>query len=335
MTNSGMADPVVTTETRQFAGEQTGRLLRHLAFQINHTVKSCDPESIHDVRVAIRRFTQAVAVFKPCFPGKEMRKIRRRLKKVMAVAGEVRNYDVALKLTGKSNVPELAQIQSKLRSRRKESVRVLVSELKSWTERQMSLKWRAALEAANSRNEESFGRAAIEGTARRTLRRMMKDLFQHGNEAAGSKASPDDLHVFRIAAKKFRYSLELFTPLYGPSLNRGLARMKLAQTLLGDINDCETVAKLVSQLEGGDKLASRLRKRQRRRTEEFREYWSAEFRDGEQLRSWMDHLGRPSLRQGIIRKPMARSSTLSSGSTRKPVTAAKKGRVALAATASS
>lgn len=305
---------VTTLETRQFASEQADRLLRDVAFQINHAVKSCNANAVHDVRVAIRRFSQIVAVCKPCFPGKDMRKIRRRLKTIMDAAGEVRNCDVALKLIAKSRLPAAVQLQSKLETQRKESSRLLVSGLKHWTDRQMSLKWRVALEGALARSPVAFGGAAIHDTSRRTLRRMMKDFLEHGNEAASPKASPEELHRFRLVAKKFRYTLELFGPLYGSSLDRGVASVKRAQTLLGDINDCVTVASMVAHYDGGNQLARRLVKRQRKKTEEFRQYWGEEFRDGEQLRSWIHHLGHSTPR---IKKPVASSGHASPAPLRK------------------
>src|ERR1700686_5437243 len=107
---------VTTTETRQFGSDQAGSLLRHLAFQINRTGKLCNADAVHDVRVAIRRFTQTIAVFEAYFPGKDMRKIRRRLKKIMGAAGEVRNSDVALKSIAKSHLADADQLQSRLQS---------------------------------------------------------------------------------------------------------------------------------------------------------------------------------------------------------------------------
>jgi CHAD domain-containing protein len=308
---------VMVTETRQFAGEQAARLLRHLAFQISRTLKSSSADAVHDVRVAIRRFTQTIAVCKPCFPGKDTRKIRRRLKKIMALAGEVRNCDVALKFIAKSRLADAVQLQSNLQRHRKAASRILVSELKRWKDRHMSLKWRAALEGALARNQDAFAGTAIEVTSRRTLRRMVKDFLEYGNEAASAKASPEDLHRFRIVAKKFRYTLELFEPLYGSSLNREVAKIKRAQTLLGDINDCVTVASMVAQYNGGNRLAARLRKRERKKTEEFRRYWTEDFQHGEQLRSWCNRLARPPARPRGIKKPVASSGLDPASSPRK------------------
>ena len=103
---------------------------------------------MHDLRVSIRRFTQTLGVFKSCFPGKETRKIRRRTKKLMTLAGTLRNFDIALKLLSKSRTEEAASLRPKLESQRKESGRVLIGALKRRIERKSSLKWRTALEAA-------------------------------------------------------------------------------------------------------------------------------------------------------------------------------------------
>ena len=77
------------TETRQYAIEQIDRLLGQLAFQISRTLRSHDPPSVHALRVAIRRFSQALLVFAPCFPAKDIKKIRFRLGEIMAPAREV------------------------------------------------------------------------------------------------------------------------------------------------------------------------------------------------------------------------------------------------------
>ena len=234
----------VPTETRKFAAEQTSKLLRRLAFQVNRGVKSHDAAAIHDLRVSIRRFSQTLVVFKPCFRGKEMRKIRQRLKRIMIPAGQVRNYDIALKLLSKSPLKDASDLRSKMQGGRKESERVLISLLKRWTERKSSQKWRAELEAALARTEQTGEAVAVENIARQTLCGMAKDFFERGNAAANPKAAPDELHRFRIAAKKFRYSIELLAPLYGATLIRWLERIKGVQTLLGDINDYETVRQI-------------------------------------------------------------------------------------------
>jgi CHAD domain-containing protein len=83
---------------REFVREQTARLLARLKEQIQRASDNGDPDSIHDLRVAIRRFTQCLRIFKQFLPARETRKIRKRLKRIMDLAAEVRDRDVALEL---------------------------------------------------------------------------------------------------------------------------------------------------------------------------------------------------------------------------------------------
>ena len=293
-----------TIETRQYAGQSAARLLGRLAFQMNATKKTPHPDAVHDLRVSIRRFSQALTVFKPCFPGKETRKARRRLKNLMTQAGTVRNCDVVMKLLAKSHAADAPALRAKLQDQRKQAERILVAALKRRIDRKSSLKWRTALESALASADDQFCHTPIEETARRMLPRRAKEFLQLGNSAVQGKSSPEKLHQFRIASKKFRYSLELFGPLYGATLKRWVEGIKQAQNLLGDINDCATAAEIVTALKGSRAVLGWLKKRERRKMEEFRKWWPEAFGAREVHRSWMRSLSHPP--SVAVRKPVAR-----------------------------
>ena len=67
-----------------------------LAFEVLNTVRTADAETVHDLRVAIRRFNQSVAVFGSLLPKREVKRIRKRLRRVMESAGAIRDRDIAL-----------------------------------------------------------------------------------------------------------------------------------------------------------------------------------------------------------------------------------------------
>ena len=299
---------IAGTATRRFAREQADRLLGRLAFQIGRAIKSRNAEAIHDLRVTIRRFVQALRAFKPCFQGKALRKIRRELKQIMAVAGDVRNHDIALKLLAKSKRAQRTGLQSKIQSGRREAERSMITLLKRWLERKSSLKWRTALEAAAAAGtQDNFSKAPVAQNARQMLPNIAQEFFEQGDEAASAKAVPRELHRFRLTSKKFRYTLELFTPLYGASLNPKLEAIRRGQALLGDINDFETVRNMLGQYEGTEATTEWLKKRQRKRLLEFREYWGATF-SKEERRSWIDFLKHLPHEQRTQRKPAARTT---------------------------
>jgi CHAD domain-containing protein len=302
---------IAGTATRRFAREQADRLLGRLAFQVGRSIKSHNADAIHDLRVSIRRFVQALRMLKPCFRGKELRKIRRELKGIMAVAGEVRNHDIALKLLAKSKRTERASLQPKIQSGRRDAERSLITLLKSWLERKSSLKWRGALERAAEQAGEDFGKAPTAETARQMLPGMAEHFFERGDQAAGVKAHPRELHRFRLVSKKFRYSLELFTPLCGTSLNPKLEAIRRMQTLLGDINDFETVRNMLAQYPGAETVIAWLKKRQRKRLGQFREYWATTFGPAQERESWIDFLKHLATEPRAAKKPAGRSGSQS------------------------
>ena len=85
---------------REFAGEQMTRLLEEMVFAMQTALKLQDPESVHKMRVSIRRFQQALRVFEQYLDRKGAKRLRTELRVVMKAAGELRNRDIALELLG-------------------------------------------------------------------------------------------------------------------------------------------------------------------------------------------------------------------------------------------
>src|SRR5262249_30985804 len=107
-----------STEAARYAADQTVRLLDRLAFQLAATRQAYGPEAVHDLRVAIRRFSQALAVFKASFRRKNLKKIRKSLKPLMTAAGEVRDCDIALKFILELQPHAAGNLEKEVRRRR-------------------------------------------------------------------------------------------------------------------------------------------------------------------------------------------------------------------------
>ena len=277
----------ITRETSRFAVVQTRALVRKLTSQIRTSLKKDDAEAVHDLRVSIRRLMQALSVFKPCFSGREIRKAQRRLKWIMAAAGLVRNCDIATKLCGKN----AARFQKKIQSQRDGARRELTIALKRWTQRNYSSGVSDGFAPSKARNQ-AFCLSDIESTAHHVLYKMTKEFFHTGNRAAEESASPRELHEFRIIAKQFRYTLELFLPICGRRATMRLNQIKAIQANLGDVNDCETVRLMLADWGGSPRLERLLKKREQKNTEEFRRQWTDAFADPENLHEWLRDLQR-------------------------------------------
>ena len=192
-------------------------------------------------------------------------------------------------------------LEAKLHARRKAAARGLVASLKHFAARKSVSKWRSALESGIPPRELRQSRA--EAFAHAELPRLAARFFRDGARAAAPEASAGERHRFRLAAKKFRYTLELFAEFYSPAAALWTAQVKELQSLLGAMNDCRTVRDLVEALGGHPKIEASLKKRQQRKSLEFRRAWTARFGAAGADRQWIEWLSHPP------RKPVARSTT--------------------------
>jgi CHAD domain-containing protein len=265
----------VATSTTRFARRQANRLLADLGRKLARTAESASPAAVHDLRVSIRRFTQVLAVFKAAFPAHERKKIRRKLKQLMDPAGEVRDCDIAAILIPKLDPKTAPQLRPKLQRDRKTAERKLTQSLRGLVDRELGAKWRVELEIDGTPAKNGSGRREFPQAAQQTVRKMATRFLTLGKKAASQETSAQEVHKFRIASKKFRYTLELVEPFYGGSLNPWLERVKEVQSVLGDSNDCETVYRMASAWNAGEGLIAKLEKRQNRKLKKFRREWDA------------------------------------------------------------
>jgi len=131
---------------RDYARLHTAILLRRLAFQLNRAARSGDADSIHDLRVAIRRFSRCLRVFAPFYPDAGWKKIRIQLKALMETSNAVRDRDIALGLLKEAGIPARAAVVARLQAERRKANHDLLLEIRRWKSRSFSQRWRARLE---------------------------------------------------------------------------------------------------------------------------------------------------------------------------------------------
>ena len=136
------------------------------------------------------------------------------------------------------------------------------------------MKWKSSANAAEN--------------ARRVLPKLAEKYFTAGREAANGKRSSKALHRFRIVTKRFRYALELFRPVYGPSLDRRLQALRDLQSVLGKISDYQTILDMVP---GDKQVGTKVEGALKRKSKDFRREWKA-FDSNGQLKQWKIYLER-------------------------------------------
>jgi CHAD domain-containing protein len=97
---------------------------------------------------------------------------------------------------------------------------------------------------------------------------MVAKWFEAG-EAANDNG-PASLHRFRLLGKRLRYTLELFTEIYGPPLEKQLRQLRSVQDRLGAIQDCVAALPLV---EGHPQAIAAVNRLRATRERAFRAYW--------------------------------------------------------------
>ena len=131
---------------RDFVRRQTALLLRRLAEVLEQAAREADADSIHDVRVAMRRLSRCLRVFAPFYPPGSWKKIRRRIRMLMTAAGAVRDCDIAIELAGRAGVERGCAIVAQLAAQRRKAGRELLLEIRHWKSRKLVAQWKDRLE---------------------------------------------------------------------------------------------------------------------------------------------------------------------------------------------
>lgn len=217
-----------------------GNCLEHIQHNEVAVVEGQDPETLHQMRVGVRRLRSALKLFEtsaPCPPalledvdwlGKEL--------------GAARDWDVMLSSTlARIDTPQLelqALALETAQAKRREAAQALLSQRYTHLMLTMS-SW--MLQAA----------ALLHGSAAQFSRQSMQQLHKTLLKRA-SRMQQDDpatAHRTRIAAKRARYALEFFHSLYRSKGTQAyLKTLAAVQEELGQHNDLAVAGKLLQEL---------------------------------------------------------------------------------------
>src|SRR5262249_12736181 len=147
-------------------------------------------------------------------------KMRRRLRRILRMAGAVREYDLLMGYLSRLKFPEAKLLNRRIQACKCEAENKLLPVLQKWVTGRTSLKWRTVLSSARSNT--GFDESP-HGPMRR-LAKMASAILERGNRVTRTVASPQDVHRLRIAMKEFRYRLELLASAYDPPASEWLDR---------------------------------------------------------------------------------------------------------------
>lgn len=253
-----------------------------------------NPRGVHQMRVATRRFRSALSACDFALPP-EAKEIGRALKELAAVLGRVRDLDVFLpKLRdhigrlSDSTSAELKALETHVTSDWMDARRELAAFL-SGPEFQ-KIKSSVPEFIAHCQSEKHCD--TIPFTCRKAAQKLLPKRLDRVRAIGGStdpkQASDDDLHQLRIKAKRFRYLVNLFAPVFGKPLANLANETSRVQDLLGAHQDAcfELVAinNFAASAPPSDTLASALseiakgaNKKRKSRRSAFPRFWERFF----------------------------------------------------------
>jgi CHAD domain-containing protein len=222
-----------------------------------------DIEYIHRMRVASRRLRAALPLFRTCFPEKQYRKWMAELTKITRALGEARDADVQItflqKLLKRLEKDEGSQ-KTAAPADKKPTMKPAVHYLLAARQKKRALLQKRVLSALSSLKKSRVcediqgifafmntafsaerGRPVLRGippVAALRIGKRLATLLSYEPWVRHPEAVAEH-HATRIAAKKLRYTMEIYGPVYRNGLKKPLARVKKIQEILGDLHDCD------------------------------------------------------------------------------------------------
>ena len=220
--------------------ERLERMLSHL----EGVREGSATEPVHQMRVWSRRTRAALDVFRACFPAKDFKAVEQEVKRATRTLGAARDLDVMIMAQEKrlADLPEaqragLEAFLGQLRKERTAAQEQLVPVADHLEKVNLAGQFDALAEKAHSSQRTPFLAMAS----------YTIDLRLYEMQAfVPYLAHPDhvlELHEMRIAAKRLRYTLEIFaTPFaeqtaFAANYNEALTQVKAIQEALGNLHD--------------------------------------------------------------------------------------------------
>ena len=219
-------------------------------------------EAVHQMRIAMRRLRSALGLFNRAFPSAEFDGLGAQAKRIGAVLGEARDWDVFIEMIRAGPLSQFGDepgFDKLLRAAeaKADAGHAAVSELADSMETtRFALALERLVAGRGWRNAAAEDRLVslsepIVGFAARSLDRLDRKLRKRGRHFRS--LTPEARHALRIAMKHMRYATEFFGRLMQPAsaAERYARKAAALQDLLGELNDAAIALRLIGELGHG------------------------------------------------------------------------------------
>jgi CHAD domain-containing protein len=230
-----------------FTASILNKHLQSLLIEMDGVRLAGDIEYIHRMRVASRRLRNALDIFSFCFNSKNITQWQKQVRKVTVSLGKARDRDVQINcvqstletIEDRTFKPGLRRLLLRLKQNRNKLQTKLDQLLDEMGTNQEFSSFQAAITGmSNLDTTQPLYSPALYQLAWEVILKRLQDLTAYEIYIEDLE-NGEELHAMRIAAKKLRYSMEIFASLYPQELKPYLQACRQTQDLLGNIHDCE------------------------------------------------------------------------------------------------
>lgn len=246
------ADPVAEAGRKVFA-QQIRRMKRHEAGSRTGE----DIESVHQMRVSIRRMRSLFKLIGAHYRAKTVDKYERGLRQIARVLGAIRDLDVLIldlqayqaALSTEDKVA-IAQVIAVLDERRRAS-RVRLNKRFDSKRYARFLRQFQRFAKRPKKGARPLKRNETPHQLRHVLPLLLHERLARVRAYDTVLPASDDaiLHALRVEYKQLRYALEFFQPILGRSARSFLTQVKAMQEILGRIHDIAVFSETISRLD--------------------------------------------------------------------------------------
>lgn len=220
-----------------------------------------DPDAIHDMRVASRRLQQVLDLLYPTPRPREIRSLRKKIRRCRRALSEVRNCDVLILRLDRFVTRKRAThretwtaIQHYLRERRSESFERAVGKLGKVNLAVFYVHLKGHIAPNGSGPEGRLRLVDFQRPPSLFCERLGEALGKasHGFETQITRSHSDRrarvIHSVRIAAKRLRYLIEVVREFNVPGSAEMLGWLRTVQQHLGDWHDLEVLEQMMIEM---------------------------------------------------------------------------------------
>ncbi len=208
--------------------------------------KGEDIEAIHRMRVASRRLRAALPLFGPAISAKKHLIWIKHISRLTKALGAARDSDVQIDhlneyyqgLPPGPARPGARRLLLRLRQQRQKLQSAVNDALDDVIQSSILMEMERKLRPIIEDLQGIPQTPELCSLASNAIREKLQ-LFLEYEPYIDQPEAKEELHAMRIAAKRLRYTLEIFSPLYDSELKSYLKVMRQVQELLGDIHDCD------------------------------------------------------------------------------------------------